>query len=457
MAKVSDGKSAGRKQSLTAKLAYDVTSYVRDHPGGPDTLIEVAGQDATSAYEDVGHSEDAREIMHPFLVGVVKDAKSDSANKKAEVHVVRRGASKEESSKQNLLSPRNELAIFAIGTVAAVWVARHANFANFPSNPFRSIFGSGHLQGGGFGSGFLLASFTCAAVGLMGFRYFNNETARRFGGDYTAYPAHIPASKTVVSTNRPAGVLKSQEYQKFTLTKKVELAKDIYRFVFALPDPSSVLGLPIGQHIAIRGSYDDEDGHQTVSRSYTPVSNNSDLGRLELVIRCYPDGKLTGNYLVNLKVGDEVEFRGPKGAMRYRKGMSKKIGMVAGGTGITPMFQLIRSICEDKTDRTEVSLVYANRSEDDILLRNQLDRFAKQNSNFQVHYMVDQASEGWQGGVGHVDKTVLQEKMPKAASDTKILLCGPPGLVNATKKSLGELGFEEPGAVAKMSDQIFCF
>lgn len=437
-----------------------MTSYVRDHPGGPDTLIEVAGRDATSAYEDVGHSEDAREIMHPLLVGVVKDAVSDSANKKQEVHVVRRGASKEEVPKSNLFTPRNELAVFAVGTVAAVWVARHANFgnfSNFSSNPFRSIFGNGHLQGGGFTSGFLLASITCAAVGFMGFRYFNNETARRFGGDYTSYPAHIPASKTVVSTNRPAGVLRSQEYQRFKLTHKVELAKDIYRFVFALPHPSSVLGLPIGQHVAIRGSYDDPDGHQTVSRSYTPVSNNSDLGRLELVIRCYPDGKLTGNYLVNLEEGDEVEFRGPKGAMRYRKGMSKRIGMVAGGTGITPMFQLIRSICEDKTDKTEVSLVYANRSEGDILLRKQLDRFADENSNFKVHYMVDQASEGWQGGVGHVDKDVLQQKMPEVASDTKILLCGPPGLVNATKKSLGEMGFEEPGAVAKMSDQIFCF
>jgi cytochrome b involved in lipid metabolism len=36
---------------------YDITSYVRDHPGGADVLIESAGTDATEAYEDVGHSE----------------------------------------------------------------------------------------------------------------------------------------------------------------------------------------------------------------------------------------------------------------------------------------------------------------------------------------------------------------------------------------------------------------
>ncbi|MDE9440018.1 hypothetical protein EWS82_13140, partial [Staphylococcus xylosus] len=101
-----------------------------------------------------------------------------------------------------------------------------------------------------------------------------------------------------------------------------------------------------------------------VSRSYTPVSNNTDLGRLELVIKCYPDGLLTGKYLANLKVGDKVLFRGPKGAMRYKRGLCKKIGMIAGGTGITPMYQLIRAICEDDKDTTEVSLILANRTED---------------------------------------------------------------------------------------------
>jgi len=38
---------------LTAELVYNVTEYSRDHPGGPDALMEVAGTDATSAYEDV--------------------------------------------------------------------------------------------------------------------------------------------------------------------------------------------------------------------------------------------------------------------------------------------------------------------------------------------------------------------------------------------------------------------
>lgn len=146
------------------------------------------------------------------------------------------------------------------------------------------------------------------------------------------------ATHLVHSTSRAAGVLSKTEYAKFELKEKIELAKDIYRFVFALPGTAAVLGLPIGQHVAIRGYWEDEFGHHTATRSYTPVSNNHDLGRLELVVRCYPDGQLTGKYLMNLSLGEFVEFRDPTGAMRYRKGMSKRIGMIAGGTGFTPMY-----------------------------------------------------------------------------------------------------------------------
>lgn len=122
------------------------------------------------------------------------------------------------------------------------------------------------------------------------------------------------------------------------------------------------------------------------------------------------------------------------------------------------MYQLIRAICEDKTDDTKVSLIYANKSPEDILLWTQLERYQKMApSKFKIYYIVDNPSSGWKGGVGRVSKQLLQEQIPAADADTKILLCGPPGLVNATKKNLVELGFDAPGAVTKMSDQVFLF
>jgi cytochrome-b5 reductase len=275
------------------------------------------------------------------------------------------------------------------------------------------------------------------------------------GGGFTKYPRIIkvgkPLKQELVSTR---GFLDPKTYQYLPLVEKTEIAPDVFRLSFELPTKTTILGLPAGQHVAIKA---DING-QSVSRSYTPVSNNTDLGRLELVIRCYADGLLTGQYLRKLELGDEVAFRGPKGAMRYKRGLTKRIGMIAGGTGITPMYQLIRAICEDDEDLTEVSLIYANRSEQDVLLREELEAFARRYpKNFKLWYMLDKAPEGWQYGVGYVNKDVIRAHLPAPSADSKVMICGPPGMVNACKKALASVGFQLGGAVPKMTDQVFTF
>lgn len=64
---------------------YDVTKYQKDHPGGADVLAEVAGSDATEAFEDIGHSEDSREILEEFLIGTLQGAKEYVAPKKVRI------------------------------------------------------------------------------------------------------------------------------------------------------------------------------------------------------------------------------------------------------------------------------------------------------------------------------------------------------------------------------------
>lgn len=71
--------------------------------------------------------------------------------------------------------------------------------------------------------------------------------------------------------------------------------------------------------------------------------------------------------------------------------------------------------------------------------------------------MLDSPPENWTYGSGYVTADLMKEKLPAPGPDTKIMLCGPPGMVNASKKALTTLGFKAPGAVAKMSDEIFCF
>ncbi|CAL3962588.1 hypothetical protein PZA11_000295 [Diplocarpon coronariae] len=60
---------------------YDTTAFVDEHPGGEEVLIDVGGQDATEAFEDVGHSDEAREILAGLLVGNLKRQPGDPAPK----------------------------------------------------------------------------------------------------------------------------------------------------------------------------------------------------------------------------------------------------------------------------------------------------------------------------------------------------------------------------------------
>lgn len=53
---------------------YDVSKFLEEHPGGEEVLLEQSGRDATEAFEDVGHSQDARELMKDYKIGVLHEA-----------------------------------------------------------------------------------------------------------------------------------------------------------------------------------------------------------------------------------------------------------------------------------------------------------------------------------------------------------------------------------------------
>ncbi|KAM0128491.1 hypothetical protein ACHAO1_008955 [Botrytis cinerea] len=429
---------------------YDVTNYLEDHPGGADSLLEVGGKNSTVAFEDVGHSADARETMESFLIGRLEGAPDEEDEDRGLPMPKPDLKAKSEDQDFNSEAPlmtagRAGLKIFSVGS---------ALFIGYEIYSRSPKIGWLHAQHGGFWKGVLISSIATLSIATGAGLYLEKALSASHKNPYS-YPSHYkPSIKIAKPITRVKGYLQPENYQKLPLVKKEKLSSNTHRLIFKLPKDDMILGLPIGQHISIRTEIDGK----LVSRSYTPVSNNSDPGELRLVIKMYPDGLLTGKYLQHLKVGDEIEVRGPKGAMRYRKGMVKKIGMIAGGTGITPMYQLIRAICEDPTDETSVTLLYGNNSEEDILLREQLDNFAKKYpENLRIHYVLSKPSKDWKLATGYVTKEMVEEYFPEPSDDSKVLLCGPPGLVNSMKTSLVELGWQKPRAVSKLPDQVFTF
>lgn len=69
--------------------------------------------------------------------------------------------------------------------------------------------------------------------------------------------------------------------------------------------------------------------------------------------------------------------------------------------------------------------MYANVKPDDILLKKELDRLAKEHPDrFSVYYVLNEPPEKWDGGTGFVTTEVIKERLPAPAADSKILLCG---------------------------------
>lgn len=154
-----------------------------------------------------------------------------------------------------------------------------------------------------------------------------------------------------------------------------------------------------------------------------------------------------------LEAGHPVDIKGPFGEQfvylppgKYQRcGLDyivSKINMVAGGTGITPMYQIITSVLSDPADCTEIRLMYANNTEEDILLRKELDVLAAVHPNrFKVSYVVGCPKDGWQGSVGFVRMELCEGFMFGVDMDTVTLLCGPRGMMHACHACMGQMGF----------------
>ena len=258
--------------------------------------------------------------------------------------------------------------------------------------------------------------------------------------------------------------LNQEEWTEFPLLEKEEISHDVRRFRFGLQSKDHIIGLPIGQHISFK--FVDKQGKDVI-RSYTPTTSNDEAGYVDFVIKVYfknvhpkfPDGGKMSQYLNDLKVGQKLLMKGPKGHLDYigrgrftitqsrdEVGVyrMKKIGMIAGGTGITPMLQVIRAILKDPQDKTEIWLIFANQTEEDILLRKELEAIPKE--RFHLWYTLDRppTDGSWKYSSGFINTDMCREHLPPPSKDAMIFCCGPPPMIKfACEPAFKEIGYVE--------------
>ncbi|KAJ2021764.1 hypothetical protein GGI06_002110 [Coemansia sp. S85] len=270
------------------------------------------------------------------------------------------------------------------------------------------------IASGFSGKRILLAGGLLAATagGIAAYRFFNNGQP-----------------DTAVSRLRFTPIL---------LESSEKLTHDVKRLRFKL-DADKRLGFNVSSAVLFRVRH--AEG-KTEWRPYTPVSAESQKGWLEIIVKRYDKG-LVSPAMHALRPGDEVEVWGPLPFLEYCPGSFSEVGLIAGGSGITPCLQLTRSILENPEDPTKVTLLFANKTAGDIILKNELDGLAaKYPDKFAVHYILNSAPDEWQGLAGNVDRTVVERVMPPPAPATFIGVCGPPAMVAAVSG-------DRPGPIAQ--------
>ena len=98
------------------------------------------------------------------------------------------------------------------------------------------------------------------------------------------------------------------------------------------------------------------------------------------------------------------------------------------------MYQVLQHALNEKGNKTRFTLIFANTTPSDILLKEDFEALkAKYPDTFNVIYTVDKGDDKWNGPTGYVDKTLVQQHIPPPSlgEKVKIMVCGPPGQVNA--------------------------
>ncbi|KAJ5673876.1 hypothetical protein N7462_009315 [Penicillium macrosclerotiorum] len=221
------------------------------------------------------------------------------------------------------------------------------------------------------------------------------------------------------------------------------------RFKFEFPDKDASSGLSLTSALL---TYSWPAGQWfPVLRPYTPISNLDQPGSIELMVKQYPNGKAS-SHLHSLKPGDTLTFVTALKGYPWTANKFSHVYLIAGGAGITPIYQLIRGVLSNPHDETKISLVFGVNSEQDLLFQDELEEYKSRfPDRFNYIYTVSHPKqEGSSFRKGYVTEELLRDIISRDSDqDTKVFVCGPPRMEDSLVGSrngqgiLGRLGFSK--------------
>lgn len=273
--------------------------------------------------------------------------------------------------------------------------------------------------------------------------------------------------KPIKSLIQPGKCQYAQDFIKSKLLQKWQVSQTSSILRFELPDVNKPLDLSTCACILAKASLlkdgnDGDGGKEDVIRPYTPISTNKLIGSFDLLVKDYPQGKMS-HHLNTMPIGSTIEFKHiPFNVKVQAPFQYKKIGMIVGGTGITPMIQALHAILGDTENKIHVTMLYGSRVREDILGYELLKLWeAGHKDTFKVIHVISDEKEGEQKSsdnsnyeYGFITKDMITKYLPKSDEGDNVctFVCGPPIMYDIicgprteddVKGYLNELGYNK--------------
>lgn len=190
----------------------------------------------------------------------------------------------------------------------------------------------------------------------------------------------------------------------------------------------------------------DEPTERAYSMANYPVERDVILNvRIALPPPDAPDAPpgIVSSYLFSLRPGDEVTISGPYGNF-YARDTDKEMCFIGGGAGMAPLrSHVLDQLLRLRTQR-KITFWYGARNLQEAFYVEELQRLAQEHDNFEWHLALSEplADDHWQGPAGFIHQVLFDEYLSRhpCPENVEYYLCGPPAMLDASRKMLDDLG-----------------
>lgn len=234
-------------------------------------------------------------------------------------------------------------------------------------------------------------------------------------------------SLSLKSDSPMRNTLSTDSYSKCVVSSIESVTDDVILFTISFEDNNTVCNLFPGAHIILRASSVDET--YSLTRQYTPISPVNSVGCLDLIIKVYPKGRMSA-LVREWSIGSLVRLRGPFGSFQIKQNEYKQVSMLACGTGITPMYQIMRHVLDNEEDETRLVLLYSLSRAKDILMKKELDEFSNYWNVRIVYILTRDVGRSFPlkykdlVSYRRIDKEIIGKELAPASPLHKALICG---------------------------------